>query len=433
MKPTEPVVALRRARVPGATGLVDLAIADGTLSSIEPSTPSSSTIGPEDVGVLDVGGRVVLPGLVDAHVHLDKAYLLDELDAAGLPRTDLVDAIASTAVVRASLPREVVADKAERALAAVVAAGTTALRAHVELEPDLDLDLDIDIDIDKGLRPVAMHVELARRWQGRVDVQLVAFPQHGITQRPGTRELLDAALGLGCAVVGGCPYVDPDPVAHIDAVFALSQHWQCPVDFHLDFSNDAAAADVDTVIDRTSALGMGGQVLVGHLTSLASAPPDLVERRIERLAGAGVAAVSLPVTDLYLMGSLTPLTRLLAGGVPVALGSNNLRNAFSPFGSGSLLQAAWLAGVAGRFSSASAPATLLDAVTATPARMLGLPAGTGRIRAGGPADFVVVDGSDVADAVLGARPVVATVKGGHLVWPSSWPQSGPRDTEAPTD
>ena len=45
---------------------VDILVRDGTIERMEPDLDAS------EAQVLDVSGRLVLPGLVDAHCHLDK-------------------------------------------------------------------------------------------------------------------------------------------------------------------------------------------------------------------------------------------------------------------------------------------------------------------------------------------------------------------------
>jgi cytosine deaminase len=387
---------LRQARVPGK-GIVDLSFEGGRVAAVEPAHSTAT-------GGLDAGGRVVLPAFVDAHVHLDKAYLLAE---AGPVTADLDDAIAAVARMRARVPGHTVAAGARRAVDALVAAGTTAARAHVEIDPAI------------GLSMVELHRDLVGYAGDRLRLQLSAFPQRGLEQG-GMPQLLDAALAEGLDVVGGCPYVDSDPAAHLDLVFALAERYGRPVDLHLDFTDDPSRSLIALVAERTLAHGMTGRVTVGHVTTLAAMGRDAQARSFDLLAGAGIALVVLPATDLYLTGhgepgsrSLAPIDRAAEAGVTVAIANNNLHNPFSPYGNGSLLQAAWLAGITRRLVTAPQRAGLLAAITSGPARILGLPSHGPTV--GLEAHLAVVDSVDSDGAILQAPAVLAGVRAGRLV------------------
>jgi cytosine deaminase len=267
-----------------------------------------------------------------------------------------------------------------------------------------------------GIDLLTMHLELAAAVADRLVMQLVAFPQNGLAA-PGMPQLMTRALAAGAHVVGGVPYVDADPAAHLDVVFGLAEQWQLPVDLHLDFTDDPAASLIPLVAERTAALGMAGRVTIGHVTSLAAMDLYTQASMLESLAAQGISLVVLPVTDVYLMGhgdpgtrSMAPYERATAAGVRTAIGNNNIANAFAPFGNASQLQAAWLAGLLRRVTD---PAGLLAAVTTEPAAILGLePHGT---EPGQWADLVVLDHDEVSTALLQTPPVHSVFRCGRPV------------------
>jgi cytosine deaminase len=391
---------LRNARTLERPEGCDLVLDGGRVAAV-----LSAGTAPAGATEFDLTGHAVLPATVDAHVHLDKAYLRALADPFTEPR--LPAAIAAVARLRHLLTLDTTAANAARAIDTLVRRGTTAARAHVEVDADLDLDL------------VGLHRELASRSADRLHLQLVAFPQRGL-EPPGMRAALAAAMTEGCDVVGGCPYVDDDPVAHVDTVFALAERHGAPVDFHLDFSDDAHTSLVSLVADRTVAHGMQGRVTIGHVTTLAAMTVTQQSAAFAQLAAADIALVVLPATDLYLAGhgqpgtrSVAPLERAVGAGVRTAIGNNNIANPFSPFGNGNLLQAAWLTGLVHRAAGPEQRRQLLDAVTSAPAQMLGLPShGT---RPGDVADLVVVDASDPETAILEAPHALATIAAGRVV------------------
>jgi cytosine deaminase len=315
---------------------------------------------------------IEVPAFVDAHVHLDKAFHLEVIDA---PIRDVHDAIRVTAALQragsAGDPRAA----ADRLLGEMVRHGTTAARVHVEVNAMVGTDA------------VRWHRVLAEKWADDIDLQLVAFPQLG-----WDGELMEEAMRLGCDVVGGCPYADDDQAAHVRQVFDLAERLDRPVDLHVDFTDDPDVHHVDEVIAETVRCGWAGRVAVGHVTSLAAMAPEARAARLRALAAAGVAVVILPATDLFLNGAMAPFNELVAAGVDVAIASNNVQNAFTPFGRADLLQLAWLTAVTQRAD----PCALLDAITTVPARILGL---------GERADRVVLDTDVPAEVVAGPARV----------------------------
>ena len=392
---------------------IDLSLADGVVAATAPAGGSAAPV----AGTLAADGRVVVPAFVDAHVHLDKAYLIGHPSLGDDLSTTLDGAIAAVGRLRKVLTLDDVRIGALRAVDTLVRNGTTAARVHVEIDPVT------------GLGPVTLHQALAAAVAERCRLQLVAFPQRGL-ELPGAADLLRAAMAEGLAVVGGCPYVDDDPAAHLDVVFALAQRHGVPIDLHLDFSDDPGRSLLTLVAERTKATGMHGLVTIGHVTTLAAMSPSDRARSLALLAEHDIALVALPATDLHLAGGGSPGTRSVApvleavrAGLRVAIANNNIANPFAPFGNGNLVQAAWLAGVVGRAASDEDQRLLLDAISTSPAAILGLPAPG--VAVGAVADLAVLDTTDPGAVIRGAPGVVATLKAGWLVHRIEPPLVGP--------
>jgi cytosine deaminase len=356
---------------------------------------------------INAGGRFVVPGFVDAHLHLDKAYLL-----ARTPSREgtLAEAIRVTGEAKRAFTIEDIRERARRLLDRAVAMGTTAMRGHVEVDPIVEL---------RGLEAV---LPLRREYADRLDLQLCAFAQEGILKAPGTEALLREALRGGADLVGGCPYNDTDGVAHVDRVFALAREFDCQADFHADFSDEPVYRHVEVIADRTARHGWQGRVAVGHLTELGAVDEGEQARVASRLHAAGVAVITLPATDLYLMGrrdtwnvrrGLTPVKRLLAAGVTVAAATNNVQNAFTPAGNADPLLLTYLLVVGAHMGAEAEMAAALDMVTGAPARILGRPL-HGPVP-GAQADLVVLDATTLAEVVGGLPARVLVLKGGRVI------------------
>ena len=141
-----------------------------------------------------------------------------------------------------------------------------------------------------------------------------------------------------------------------------------------------------------------------HCCALASVDEATARRTIERVAAAGITVIANPALNLYLedRGPVTPRLRgltlvheLVAAGVPVRFGSDNVQDVFYPYGSADPLEAAWLAALGAHVDDE-------DVLLA------GICGGRTRIEVGDPADLVLVDADSVRDA-LARRPAARTV------------------------
>lgn len=392
---------IRNARLKDGEAPKDVLIEKGKIARVE------SAIAPEGRGCVDAAGRVLIPGLVESHLHLEKALVKDRRpNRSGTLR----EAIAVTAELKPTFTAEDIDARARKVLGWLVANGTTHLRAHAEFDPQ------------QGYTGLEATLALKREFRNLIDIQVCAFPQEGIEKAPGTEAMLRRALEMGADVCGAIPYNDLDASRHIDLVFRIAREYGKPLDFHQDFSDNADNMSIEYVIERTVAHGYEGRVSVGHLTALGAVPPERARDIARRLAGAGISVMCLPATDLHLGGradqynvrrTLTPVRLLRDAGVNVCLGTNNIRNAFTPYNNGDILETALLAVAACHLGGQDDLATVLPMLTANPARALGLE-GYG-IFPGARADLVLLDTESVADAVIDQPDRLYVIKDGNIV------------------
>ena len=362
----------------------DIGVADGRIVAL-----SNGLDG--DAEIVDLDGRLVVPGFVETHIHLDKACILERVT---IQTGDLAEAIGQVARVKAAFTESDVAARAGRALRKCIVNGTTLLRTHVEVDPVI------------GLRGFNGVKAAAAEHAWAADLEICVFPQEGLLNNPGTEDLMRAALADGASVVGAAPYTDSNPHGQIDRVFVMAREFDADIDMHLDLSSDAASLDADYVCRRADAYGWGGRVAIGHVTKLAYLDATRFAETARRLADAGVGVTVLPATDLFLMGrehdhtvprGVAPADRLLAHGVNCSLSTNNMLNPFTPFGDGSLVRMANLYANVGQIGAPAGMAECLAMVTDRAARLMNR-ADYG-IVIGNPADLVVLDCSDPAMAV----------------------------------
>jgi len=390
---------LRDCRLPDGR-VVDIGCAGGRIESMtSPATrPAARTIACE--------GRAVTPGLVDAHIHLDKALLDDRTPSR---EGSLAEALRVTGEAKRGFTREDISSRARRVLDMAIRQGTTAMRSHAEIDPIVGL---------MGFEALAA---LKREYAPAIDLQLCAFAQEGILKAPGTEDLLREALRAGADLVGGVPYVDPDPRRHVDIVFDLAADFGVDVDFHADFFDEPQHLHARYIAEQTVRRGWQGRVALGHMSEMAALPPDDQDALARQLALAGVAVIVLPATDLYLMGrkdvrsprrGLAPIKRLLAAGVTVAAATNNVRNAFTPLGTAGLPLMGYLVAIAAHMGAEPELAQVLEMLTTHPARILRRPAP--ELRVGALADLVVWDSERSVEIVSTLATCRLSVKAGRV-------------------
>ena len=325
----------------------DIEVAGGRIAALLPA--STGAAGSTDV---DLGGALVLPPLVDGHIHLDKTLLgLPWLpnQAAGNRVADRIEAERKVRAAR-TVPESVTGANLVRQ---VVASGTLHMRCHV------------DIDNQLGLRNLHEILKVREQFRDLVTIEIVAFPQSGILRSPGTAELLDAAIAAGADLLGGLDPVgiDGDLDGHLDPIFAIAQRRGVGIDLHLHDGGEGGISQMRAIADRTQAAGLQGKVAISHAFALGSVPVDLAARTADRLAETGIAIMSHGPGG----ATIPPLALLREHGVTVFGGSDNIRDAWSPFGNGDMLQRAMMIAYRANFRHDAELAVAFDMVTAAAA------------------------------------------------------------------
>ncbi|MEW9572570.1 amidohydrolase family protein [Rhodanobacter sp. Si-c] len=367
-----------------------LAIRDGRFAGIAPTGDAFAA-----AETIDLGGRLVLPGFVDGHIHLDKSFVGDRW-RPHLPAASLRERLAIEK--RQLAQSRPMAERAGALIAQAAAFGTVAMRCHV------------DVDASTGLSHLHAVLEAREQWRDLVDIEIVAFPQAGVVSCPGTADVLEAAVQEGAAVVGG---IDPatfdgDAEAQLDVVFGIAERHGSKVDIHLHEPGAQGVEQLLRIAQRTKALGMEGRVAVSHAYSLGEVPPEAVDRTARTLAHAGVAIMTNAPGDR----PFPPVLRLREAGVRVFAGNDNIRDAWWPYGNGDMLQRAMLVGYRSGFYTDEHLHVALDMVTHASADAIGK-TGYG-LAAGNEATFVVLDVPNGAAAVAGAPADRVVVRRGEF-------------------
>lgn len=266
------------------------------------------------MAVEDGQGAIVVPGLIDAHTHLDKTTW-------GMPWH--VNNRAAILRERIDFEREhrleIGIDPHRQSMRHAIdlaANGTSHIRSHVDIDPTHGLALV------EGVR------QTREALKGIIDIEIVAFPQSGVMVMPGTVELLDEALRQGCEVLGGIDPcgIDRDPKGQLDILFALAIKHGVAIDIHLHEAADLGAFTMELIFERIRATGMQGKVAISHAFALGMNDPIRVGRLIDEIARLDVAILTTGAPS----ANVPSIMRLKEAGVRVGGGCDGIRDTWGP-------------------------------------------------------------------------------------------------------
>ncbi|PRZ44291.1 cytosine deaminase [Antricoccus suffuscus] len=368
----------------------DILIRDGHIIGIRPYDGLSAID-------IDGAGLLALPGFINAHAHVDKswwgqpwvsyggqattegriAHEREHRERLGIPGVEV-----TLAVLRESLRT-----------------GTTAIRTHV------------DVDLGIGVRGIEVVREGLAQLGGAIDAQIVAFPQDGVLRRPGVVELLDLAAREGADYIGGLDPagIDRDPVGQLDALFGIAENRGVGIDIHLHDAGELGAFQMELIADRARRTGLAGRVNVAHGFAIGEVAASRRAEIIAQFAEAGVSMTTVaPVRPAPL-----PLRALRDAGVPVGLGTDGIRDLWTPYGTGDMLDLARLLAQVSGFRYDEELREAIEIGTSEGRSFVGRT--QHGLAEGARADIVLVDAENPQDALMRAPERSLVMAAGRVV------------------
>ncbi len=345
--------------------------------------------------VVDADGGLVVPALVDPHVHLDLAYSAD-IVPPNLSGT-LLEAIEFWSKAKAELSAENVRERAVRAIHDEVGFGTGVMRSHV------------DMGSAAGMRLCEGVLAARESTRDICTIQFVAFPQDGLIRDPQAVDLVRQACRAGVDLVGGIPHVERTPrtgIRHLELMFDLAAEFDTDIDVHIDETDDPQSMYTEHLAELTIERGWQGRVTASHVCALSSYTDVHAERVMDMLAEARVNVVTNPGVNLHLQGrfdrypkrrGLTRVSELLPRGVQCAAGQDCIKDPFYPMGNGQMLDQAFLLVHADHMISPDGIRQAFDMVCGMAGRVLGRE--DHQIVEGAPADITVFAESQVSELI----------------------------------
>lgn len=394
--PAAPSYVLTSARVPTGLliggpyaedvegcALVDITIAHGRVAGISPAGS-----GPQGLTTANLAGRMVWPGFVDMHTHLDKGHVIPRIRPDGT----LHGGFALTVQDWPLWTPEDIALRMEFGLQCAYVHGVTAIRTHLD-----------SVSLTQAQRSFEVFARLRSAWADKVALQGVAITSMQNFLGDLGAELADLAAESG-GVLGGFTdtlergengtYDELDLA--LDRMFKLAKDRNLDIDLHVDQSQDVDVFTIPNIARAKLRSGYTGRVVCGHCVNLSLQTPEIIKQTLAIAREAELGFVSMPTPMMYLMDrspgrtprwrGVTAAKEILDAGLPLAVGGDNCRDAWFPYGDHDMLDTLKQAI---RVFQTDEPLTgAPEMATRTPADLIRCP-DLGRIGVGLPAKLVI--------------------------------------------
>ncbi len=396
-------LVIRNARHDRTGEPVEVGIRGGVIAAV---APEGIERGAREI---DAAGAMISPAFVESHFHLENALLWGTLNQSGT----LEEAIRLYAAIKQNLAPEDILQRASLALKAALANGVLWLRSHV------------DIDRTAQLRLMEAVLAVREHFRGVIDVQVIAFPQHGMARDPEVVDLMWGAMDMGADLVGGMPHGErtmDDAARQIEIAFEIARHYNADVDMHIDETDDPYWQSLELLADQTLANGYQGRVAAGHCCAMAAWDEATFARIVDKVKAADIHVITNAPINLHLEGrhdrppvrrGIARVKELLEAGVNVTCGQDDLQNMFYPYGRMDPLEVSLITAHAAHLASPDEIQAAFDMPRYHAARMLRLP--RYGVEVGAPADLVLLDAASPVEALRRQPARRAVIRGGRVL------------------
>lgn len=388
---------VKNAIIDGHQGTVDIAVLNGIIVEIGRFSQDSS------YKVYDASYQFVSIGFYESHIHLDKACILDR---CSIEKGTLEEAVTETGKAKENFTKEDVFNRASNVIEMAIKKGTLGMRTFVET------------DTKTQLRSFEAIKKAKEKYQFAIDIEICAFAQEGLTEDKETHLLIKKALESGADLIGGCPYKDKNPDKHIEMIFEIAKEYDVDVDFHLDFDLDPKNSSIPKVVEETLKHNYQNRVSIGHVTKLAAMSREQRKEMALLLKKGGITLTVLPATDLFLNGrnidrlvprGMVNANEFISYKINTTISSNNILNAFTPYGDASLLRMANYYANLAQLAKDEDIKEAYHMITKNAARLLSKQT---KLQVGSAADFVILESKSATEAIRMVAQPLAGFKNG---------------------
>lgn len=397
-------ILVKNAKMRGFEELCNLFIKDGVFAEIAPG------VSPEADEVIDAAGKLVSAPFCDAHLHLDAVL------SVGKPRYNmsgtLIEGINIWGERMVGLTKETIKQNAKDVIKWEVANGSMFLRTHADATNTSGVVVDALLEVREEMRDFC-------------DLQIVAFPQECIFTFPEAPSLMEEAMKKGCDVVGGLPYMEYSPedgLRDVKFVFDLAEKYGAMIDVHCDENTDDQSRYIEAMTRETLVRGMQGRVTASHTTAMHNYNNDYAFKLMGFLRKAEMNMITNPFANSCLQNRTdgyprrrghTRVDELMANGINVCIGSDDIMDPWYPMGKGSPLAGAYLLMNYAQLSGYSQVSQLIDMITCNSAKTMRLE-GYG-LKEGNPANMIILDAESEFDAIRLQSECLYVIRKGKVV------------------
>lgn len=395
------------ARLRRREGWFTLVLDGGIIKAI---TPQMAMQAPNE-GDLDAQGGLVIPPLVEPHIHLDATL------TAGEPEWNmsgtLFEGIERWGQRKATITHEDTKRRAHATIGMLRDHGIQHVRTHVDVT-------------DPTLAALKAMLEVKDEARHLIDLQIVAFPQEGIESFPQGRALMEQAVEMGADVVGGIPHFEntrEQGVSSVKFLMELAERTGCLVDVHCDETDDAQSRFLEVLAEETRVRGMGARVTASHTVAMGSYDNAYCSKLFRLLKRAGLSFVSCPTESIHLQGrfdtwpkrrGVTRVAELDRAGLNVCFGQDSIKDPWYPLGNGNILRVLDAGLHICHMMGYEDLKRSLDFVTDNSARAMNLGDNYGLCE-GRPANLVVLDAPDDYEVVRRQAKARYSVRHGKVI------------------
>lgn len=394
---------IRNVHEMGDNAALDIAIKDGIILQIGRNLNIQAAM------EYDGNGCLVSPPFIDPHTHLDKAFLQPSLNRSGT----LEEAIDIMQHNKKKIFDSDFNARVDKAIMLAIKHGTLFIRSHV------------DVGRITGTSTIEAMQTVKERWNGIIDIQIVAFPQDGLVEYPEIKRFIREAMEIGADLVGGIPAREDSPSSsqeHINFIFQVADEFNKDIDMHIDESDDPSSRTLEMLAETTIRSGWEGRVTAAHCCALAAYPDNYAREVIEKVAEAKISIITNPMVNLVLQGrhdhqpvrrGITRVKELISAGVNISCGSDNVQDVFFPFGKFDMLEVAFVTSLTAHMTGYDEISYVLNMPRNNAASILGLQ--SYGLHKGNSADMVLIPAVSPIDLLAFKSPRKAVIRKGKII------------------